>query len=47
MVVLGFLLIVLLMAGSCAVGAYVVWEAMRTGEDEEEDEEDVVFCDRH
>ena len=47
MVVLGFLLIVRLMAGSCAVGAYVVWEAMRTGEDEEEDEEDVVFCDRH
>ena len=38
---------VLGMAGSCAVGAYVVWEAMRTSEDEEEDEEDVVFCDRH
>ena len=46
MIVLGFLLIVLLMAGSCAFGAYVEWEATRGREDEEEDEEDVVFCDR-
>ena len=45
MIVLGFLLIVLLMAGSCAFGAYVEWEATQTRE--EEDEEDVVFCDRH
>lgn len=39
----GFVLIVLLMAGSYTLGVYVEWEATRAREDNDEDEEDVVF----
>lgn len=43
MAAVGFVLIVLLMAGSYTLGVYVEWEATRAREDNDEDEEDVVF----